>query len=70
MVGEVKAITDNELHVEGYIKQNFLNAKRLIHITGKTPQAFKIKRIEIGKDPYPMKISAKEKEKVMATSKA
>lgn len=70
MVGEVKEITNNELHVEGYIRQNFLNAKRLIHITGKYPQAYKIKRIEIGKDPCPMKISYKEKEKIMATSKA
>jgi hypothetical protein len=44
--------------------------KRLVHITGLHPQAFKIKRIEIAKDPCSVKISQKEKEKVMATSKA
>jgi sialic acid synthase SpsE len=47
-----------------------LNAKRLIHITGLNPQAFKIKRIEIAKDPCPVKVSQKEKEKILSTSKA
>lgn len=48
-----------------------MNAKRLIHITGiNNHLAFKIKRIEIAKDPCPMKISNKEKDKIMATSKA
>ena len=47
-----------------------LNVKRLIHITGIHPQAFKIKRIEIAKDPCPVKYSQKEKDRVMSTSKA
>ena len=47
-----------------------MNAKRLMHVTGMFPHAFRIKRIEIGKDPCPMKISQKEKDKVLATSKA
>ncbi|CDW72986.1 pre-rrna-processing protein tsr1 homolog [Stylonychia lemnae] len=71
MLGHITKIQSNEVHVEGYIKQNFLNAKRLLHITGVNNQlAFKIKRIEIAKDPCPMKISNKEKEKIMSTSKA
>lgn len=41
-----------------------------MHITGMNPVAFKIKRIEIGKDPCPLKVSQKEKNKVMSTSKA
>jgi AARP2CN (NUC121) domain len=59
-----------ELHFEGYIRQNILNVKRLVHITGIHPQAFKIKRIEIARDPCTVKISQKEKEKVLSTSKA
>lgn len=47
-----------------------MNVKRLIHITGIHPQAFKIKRIEIAKDPCPVKVSQKEKEKILSTSKA
>jgi len=47
--------------VEGYIRNNLLNAKRLIHITMHNPHQYRIKRIEIGKDPCPMKISHKEK---------
>lgn len=71
MLGQVTNVTQNELHIDGYIKQNFLNAKRLIHITGiNNHLAFKIKRIEIAQDPCPMKISSKEKEKIMSTSKA
>lgn len=72
MFGEVKKVAQesNEVVIEGYIKQNFLNAKRLVHISGITPQAFHIKRIEIAKDPCPMKISQKEKDKVLSTSKA
>lgn len=59
-----------ELHFEGYIRQNILNVKRLVHLTGVFPHSFRIKRIEIAKDPCPVKISQKEKDKVMATSKA
>lgn len=47
-----------------------MNAKRLIHITGMQPLAFKISQIEIVKDPCPMKLSYKEVEKVLGTSKA
>lgn len=47
-----------------------MNAKRLIHITGQDKIAWKIKRIEIATDPCPLKLSNKEKEKVMSTSKA
>jgi len=34
MLGEVSHIREDEVHIKGYIKQNYLNAKRLIHITG------------------------------------
>lgn len=71
MLGKCISLQNNEIQVEGYIRQNFLNVKRLMHITNiQEVQGFKIKRIEIAKDPCPMKISNKEKEKVMATSKA
>mmetsp|Transcript_43994 Transcript_43994/g.42582 ORF Transcript_43994/g.42582 Transcript_43994/m.42582 type:complete len:106 (+) Transcript_43994:222-539(+) len=70
MLGEVKKLTEGELEVEGYIRQNYLNAKRLIHITGKYPINFKIKKIELAKDLCPVKISQKEKDKVLSTSKA
>lgn len=46
-----------EIHFDGYIKNNILSAKRLIHITGLQPQAFKIRRIEIARDPCPVKVS-------------
>jgi len=60
-----------ELQVTGYIKRNFLNVKRLMHITGvSAQQGFKIKQIEISKDPCPMKLAKKEIEKVLSTSKA
>ena len=71
MLGQVVKAGEDEIYVEGYIRQNYLNAKRLIHITGiNNPLAFRMKRIEIIKDPCPVKVSAKEKEKVLATSKA
>ena len=61
----------NELMVSGYIKQNYLNTKRLMHITGvSAQQGFKIKQIEITADPCPMKLGKKEIEKVMSTSRA
>jgi hypothetical protein len=34
MLGKISNISDKEMHVEGYIRQNYLNAKRLMHITG------------------------------------
>lgn len=70
MLGEVAHVRDDEVHIKGYIRQNFLNAKRLIHITGNGKVAWKIKRIEIALDPCPVKLSHKEKEKVLATSRA
>ena len=70
MLGKLTKAHDNELSFEGYVKGNMLNVKRLVHITGLHPQAFKVKRIEIAADPCTVKVSQKEKEKVMATSKA
>jgi hypothetical protein len=70
MLGKLSSAKNNELHFEGYVKHNLLNVKRLVHITGIYPQAFRIKRIEIAADPCSVKVSQKEKEKVMATSKA
>ena len=73
MLGKLTKVVQEdvkELHFEGYIRQNVLNVKRLVHITGIHPQAFKIKRIEVARDPCAVKISQKEKDKVMSTSKA
>ena len=70
MLGEVSYLRSDEVHIKGYVRQNYLNAKRLIHITCHDKIAWKIKRIEIATDPCPLKISNKEKEKVMSTSKA
>jgi hypothetical protein len=70
LLGEVSHIRSDEVHIRGYVKQNFLNAKRLIHITGQDKIAWKIKRIEVATDPCPVKLSNKEKEKVMSTSRA
>jgi len=70
LLGEVSHIRSDEVHIRGYVKQNFLNAKRLIHITGQEKIAWKIKRIEVATDPCPVKLSNKEKEKVMSTSRA
>jgi hypothetical protein len=70
MLGEVAHVREDEVHIKGYIKQNYLNAKRLIHITGAGKLAWKIKRIEVATDPCPVKLTSKEKDKVMSTSKA
>jgi hypothetical protein len=70
MLCEVSHVRQDEVHVKGYIKQNYLNAKRLLHLTGIPHQGWKIKRIEAAHDPCPVKLSAKEKEKVLSTSKA
>jgi hypothetical protein len=72
MYGKVSKVDEakKQVTIEGYIRQNFLNSKRLIHITGRLPMAFKISKIELGRDPCPLKISNKEKEQVLATSKA
>ena len=37
MLGKLTNIQGNELHFEGYMKQNMLNVKRLVHITGVHP---------------------------------
>lgn len=34
MLGKLVSVDKNELTISGYIKQNYLNIKRLIHITG------------------------------------
>lgn len=70
MLGEVVHTREDEVHIKGYIRQNYLNAKRLVHLTGLGRVAWKIKRIEVASDPCPVKLSAKEKEKVLSTSKA
>ena len=70
MLGEVAHLREDEVHIKGYIRQNFLNAKRLIHVTGLPVLSWKIKRIEIAGDPTPVKLSQKEKDKVMSTSRA
>lgn len=61
---------EDEVHIRGYIRQNYLNVKRLVHITGLPVQSWRIKRIEIAQDPTPVKLSTREKEKVMSTSRA
>ena len=70
MMGEISHIREDEVHIKGYIRQNFLNAKRLVHITGIPVLSWKIKRIELTADPTPLKLSQKEINKVMSTSKA
>ena len=70
MLGEVSHVREDEVHVTGYIRQNFLNAKRLVHITGKPVLSWRIKRIEFAKDPCPVKLSQREKDKVLSTSRA
>ena len=70
MLGRLTNVGKDEVTFEGYIKGNLLNVRRLVHITGVHPQAFRVRRIEIAKDPCPVKVSQKEKEKVLATSKA
>jgi len=70
MLGEVSHIREDEVHVRGYIRQNYLNANRLVHLTGMGKVAWRVKRIEFARDPCPMKLSTKEKDQVMSTSKA
>ena len=70
MLGEVSHVREDEVHLKGYIRQNFLNAKRLVHLTGIPALSWKIKRIEFATDPCPVKLSQKEKVKVLSTSKA
>jgi hypothetical protein len=73
MLGELTKTDEanRELEVRGYIKGNYLNIKRLVHITGvSSQQGYKIKQIEISKDPCPMKLGRREVEKVMSTSRA
>ena len=70
MLGEVAHRREDEVHIKGYIRQNYLNAKRLIHVTGLPVLSWKIKRIELASDPTPLKLSQKEKDQAMSTSKA
>ena len=70
MLGEVSHVREDEVHIKGYIRQNFLNAKRLVHLTGKPVLSWRIKRIEFCSDPCPMKLSEREKDKVLSTSRA
>lgn len=70
MLGEVSHVRNDEVHIKGYIRQNFLNAKRLVHLTGQPVLSWKIKRIEFTSDPCPVKLSEREKEKVLSTSRA
>lgn len=70
MLGEVSHVRNDEVHIKGYIRQNYLNAKRLVHLTGKPVLSWKIKRIEIASDPCPVKLSEREKQKVLSTSRA
>ena len=70
MLGEVSHVRNDEVHIKGYIRQNFLNAKRLVHLTGKPVLSWKIKRIEFASDPCPVKLSEREKDKVLSTSRA
>jgi hypothetical protein len=70
MLSEVARVGSDSISIRGYIRQNFLCAKRLLHITGMNPSQFAIKKISIAKDPCPLKLSHKEKEKVLSTSTA
>ena len=70
MMGEVSHVREDEIHVKGYIRQNFLNAKRLVHLTGIPVLSWRIKRIEFSSDPCPVKLSQREKDKVLSTSRA
>mmetsp|Transcript_35871 Transcript_35871/g.55050 ORF Transcript_35871/g.55050 Transcript_35871/m.55050 type:complete len:161 (-) Transcript_35871:1270-1752(-) len=73
MISELTKVnrSKKEIQVSGYIRNNFLNSKRLLHITGiKNQLAFKIKQIEISNDPCPMKLGKREKDRVMGTSRA
>lgn len=70
MLGEVSHVREDEVHIKGYVRQNFLNAKRLVHLTGKPVLSWRIKRIEFASDPCPVKLSEQEKNKVLSTSRA
>lgn len=70
MLGEVSHLRKDEVHIKGYIRQNYLNTNRLVHITGLPVLSWQVKRIEVATDPTPLKLSLKDKEKVLSTSKA
>lgn len=46
MLGEVNHVREDEIHIKGYIRQNFLSAKRLVHLTGLPVLSWRVKRIE------------------------
>ena len=57
--------------MRGYIRNNFLNVKRLVHLTGISSQiGFKIKQIETSADPCPLKLGKREIDQVLSTEKA
>jgi len=68
MLAEKVEESKEEVAVCGYIRGNFLNASRVIHVTGRT-EGLKIKRIEAAEDPCPLKISAEHKQKMMDSMK-
>ena len=70
MLGEVSHVREDEVHIRGYIRQNYLNAKRLVHLTGIPALSWRVKRIEFAPDPCPVKLSQREKDKVLSTSRA
>ena len=46
MLSEVAHVRDDEVHLKGYIRQNYMNANRLVHLTGLGKIGWRIKRIE------------------------
>lgn len=73
MLGHVAKVDpkSRELWVRGYIRNNFLNIRRLVHLTGVSSQiGFKIKQIEATADPCPLKLGKREIAQVMSTEKA
>ena len=73
MLGHVAKVDpkNKELWVRGYIRNNYLNIKRLVHLTGVSSQiGFKIKQVETTADPCPLKLGRREIEQVMSTGTA
>lgn len=73
MLGHVAKVDSKsrELWVRGYLRNNLLNVKRLVHLTGVSSQiGFKIKQIETTSDPCPLKLGRREIDQVMSTEKA
>lgn len=63
MLGKVAEVDvkAKEVLIKGYIRNNFLNVKRLVHLTGvMAQQGFSIKQIEATEDPCPLKLARVE----------